>query len=98
MLKKSIITPVYKKGDRTNSENYRPISNLCSIAKILEKALNNKIENFLTSGNLLSQKQYAHRKGYSTLDAQLELTEEIETAMENSELMGVVLIDIKKSL
>lgn len=95
-LKKSIITLVYKKGDRTNPENYRPISNLCSIAKILEKALNNKIENFLTSSNLLSKKQYAHRKGYSTLDAQLELTEEIETAMDNSELMGVVLIDIKK--
>ena len=48
MLKKADITPVYKKGDITDKENYRPISTLSNLTKVLERLLYNQIETFMT--------------------------------------------------
>ena len=48
MLKKADITPVYKKGEITDKENYRPISTLSNLTKVFEKLLYNQIETFMT--------------------------------------------------
>ena len=39
----SKITPIHKKGDKTNISNYRPISNLCSMSKVFEKLIMQRI-------------------------------------------------------
>lgn len=46
-LKKVIVTPVFKKGEKTDPGNYRPISNINSFAKIKDKIINKKISAFL---------------------------------------------------
>lgn len=65
------ITPVFKKGDRTSPTNYRPISLLCTISKILESIVYNKVASFLRP--LISKQQFGFLKNRSCL-AQLLLS------------------------
>ena len=60
-----IITPVYKSGDKSNLKNYRPISLLSSISKILERLIYNKITEHLSK--TLSHYQFGFQKLKSTL-------------------------------
>ena len=52
-LKYSIIKPLYKKGDRTDLSNYRPISILTSFSKVLEKVLYKQLMEYLNNNNIL---------------------------------------------
>jgi hypothetical protein len=51
-LKYSVIKPLYKKGDKTDPFNYRPISMLTSFSKVLEKALYNRLIEYLNNNNI----------------------------------------------
>lgn len=68
MLKKAIVHPIYKNGDRDCVNNYRPIAVLPCISKILEKILNRALKNFLEKFKILATNQYGFRSGYSTED------------------------------
>ena len=63
------ITPVYKSGDKSNLKNYRPISLLSSISKVLERLIYNKITEHLSK--TLSHYQFGFQKLKSTLQQQL---------------------------
>lgn len=97
LLKKSIITPVYKSGDESILGNYRPISVLPSISKILEKLLNNRLINYLEKYNILSKAQYGFRHGKSTDDAILDLTSYIVNKMDRGEKCLAVFLDLQKA-
>lgn len=47
LIKKTKFIPVYKKGDRTDPDNYRPIANIPSFAKFSEKIINEKLVAYL---------------------------------------------------
>lgn len=68
-FKRSIITPVHKDGDKSEVNNYRPISVLSSLSKIIEKIVNKRLTNYLNKYNILSDSQYGFRQGRSTQDA-----------------------------
>jgi hypothetical protein len=57
-LKYSIIKPLYKKGNKKDVSNYRPISLLTSFSKILEKVIQTGIQDHLHKNNIISKKQY----------------------------------------
>ena len=86
-LKYSIVNPVYKKGDKTNPANYRPISLLTAFSKVLEKVLYNRLIDFLDNNNLLNPQQFGFRKKLSTDDAIYKLTHKILTALNNKEIV-----------
>ena len=69
ILKIGKITPVYKKGDRENIENYRPISTLPIFGKIFEKIIYNRLYKFLSAQGILSDSQFGFRRGHSTTHA-----------------------------
>ncbi|KAL7075637.1 hypothetical protein ACQ4LE_005000 [Meloidogyne hapla] len=64
--KKSIVIPLFKKGGKSNPENYRPISLTCCTCRVMEKILTKYIVHFLTVNNLLSQEQFGFTKNRST--------------------------------
>ena len=66
LWKCSKITALFKSGDRTNVSNYRPISILPTLSKILEKAVHSQLYQYLVTNNLLTRKQFGFRKGFST--------------------------------
>ena len=65
-LKKSIVTPVYKKGDKSITENYRPISVINNIAKLLEMCMKSRLVKLLNDNELLSNSQFGFRENMST--------------------------------
>jgi hypothetical protein len=87
-LKYSVINPLYKKGDKTDPSNYRPISMLTSFSKVLEKALYNGLIEFLNNNNILTSQQFGFRKNLATDDAIFRLTHEILNALNSKIMVG----------
>jgi hypothetical protein len=96
-LKRSIIHPVFKSGDRNDISNYRPISVLTGLSKILEKIINNRIIEFINKYNLLSSFQYGFRKSRCTEHAISELVGNIVHNMDNKLKPLCVFLDLKKA-
>jgi hypothetical protein len=65
-LKKSRTVPIFKAGDPTSCDNYRPIALLSSLSKILEKMVSVKLVNHLDFNKLLYKHQYGFQKNKST--------------------------------
>ena len=82
-LKYSIIKPLYKKGDRSDLANYRPILMLTSFSKVLEKALYKRLIEHTDNKNILNDHQFGFRKRFSTEDAIFKLIYEILNALNN---------------
>lgn len=96
-LKKSIITPVFKSGDVDDVNNFRPISVLTVISKVLEKIINNRVIGFLDKYNILSNAQYGFRHGISTHDAIKDLSSLIIEQLDEGKKCLTVFLDLKKA-
>lgn len=70
-FKMALIKPIHKSGDRSCVNNYRPISILSTLSKILELLLNVRLIKFLEKNKILSSNQYGFLCGKSTSDAVL---------------------------
>ncbi len=72
-LKIAKMIPIFKKDDRTVFNNYRPISLLPIIFKVIEKVISDQLNEFFVKHKLLFDHQYGFRSGHSTEHAALEL-------------------------
>ena len=95
--KKAWVLPIYKSGNRYNCENYRHISILPVISKILEGCVFNQLYNFLNKNSLLSKHQFGFRPKNSTLTALIQMCDEFYQNLDNGKLNGVVFLDIRKA-
>jgi len=75
MTKIARITPIYKSGDKNNMGNYRPISILPSLSKVLERVVHIRLSLYLDKLHILVRSQYGFRKENSTFMAVLDLVE-----------------------
>lgn len=96
-FKRAIITPVYKSGCRDSVENYRPISVLSALSKILERLLNNRLVKYLTKYNILSASQFGFRAGISTEVAVNSLTEFVTNKLDKNQKCVGVFLDLAKA-
>jgi hypothetical protein len=96
-LKTSIIHPIYKSGDKEDINNYRPISVLPVISKIMEKLINRRLLDFLNTFNVLSKNQYGFRTGISTENAISDLTRNITKLLDNQKKALCIFLDLKKA-
>ena len=83
ILKVSRITPIYKNGIENDLNNYRPISILSPFAKVLERLVYNQLEQFLAKNKLIFDYQFGFRKGHSTEQAILEITDNLKSAIDD---------------
>ena len=88
--KLTILRPDYKKGDKKQMENYRPISQLPVFSKILEKIASQPIYRYLINNNLLYKYQSGFRPNFSTTSATCQLLSRIATLRDSGHIMGVV--------
>ena len=91
------IIPIYKKGDKLHCSNYRPISLLSNVGKIIEQCIHRRLYKFLNKGNRLSAKQFGFRNIHSTNHALIRITEEIRRALDNDEFACGLFLDFQKA-
>ena len=97
-LKLARITPIHKQGNKSNVDNYRPISVLPVISRILEKHVcKNLIMAYLTKHSLLYKCQFGFRANHPCETIVIKLTDEWLEAMDKGLLTGVVMIDLRKA-
>ena len=96
--KLSSVCPVFKiAGERSSPSQYRPISLLSVISKLLEAVINQRVLAHLSKNNLLSDKQYGFRSSRSTADALTVFTHRISQALYVNRDVRAVALDISKA-
>lgn len=81
-LKTAKVTPVHKKGSKTDVANYRPISNLSFFSKILESVVKNRLTGYLAAYSKLSPTQHGFMTGKSTITAMADYSWQICEAID----------------
>lgn len=97
ILKVSIVKPLYKKGCKTNANNYRPISLIPILSKVFERAMHTRITNFLDKFNIIRNEQYGFQKGKSTTLAAYTLTKLILENVDKRTPVTAVFFDMSKA-
>ena len=90
-------TPVFKKGIKSDPNNYRLISAIPIVCKVFEKIVYNQLYHYLNENKLLLSCQLGFRSLHSTLTALLEATNDWSVNIDNGLLNGVVFIDLTKA-
>ena len=96
-MKNADTVPLFKCQSNIDCNNYRPISLLITISKLLEKVMYNRTIQFLDKHKLVFISQYGFRKKHSCSDAIMILTSEILKNNENSLYTACVFLDLSKA-
>ena len=84
------VTPIFKSGSRSLPENYRPISVLPILAKLLDKAVQQALRDYFENENLLSKNQHGFRNNHSAETASLYFCDSIRKQINNGKLTSTV--------
>lgn len=96
-LKIAKVIPIFKSGDHTVMDNYRPISLLSNFSKILEKVVGNRLTSYLEDNELLSPSQYGFRKGRSTMHPLVHFMNSVSTALNKKHHAIAIFCDLRKA-
>ncbi len=97
ILKIAKVQPIYKAKEKQCINNYRPISILPTISKIFEKIVFKRTLFFLNQYNIIYNKQYGFRPKHSTIDAVIDLTQNIYDTFEKKEHGIGIFLDLSKA-
>ena len=97
VYKEQFITPVYKKGNKTDPSNYRPVSLTSHVIKVFERIVRKNLVDYLEKNGMFSSKQHGFRKGRSCLTQLLQHMDFLlENYLDNSET-DVIYLDYAKA-
>ena len=91
------ITPAFKSGNPTLLDNYRPITVIPALSKVIEKIIYNQLSQYLESNGLLCPHQFGFRQGRSTQHAVTLLSEKVRQNIDKGLCSGAVYIDLRKA-
>ena len=99
MWKLANVTPIFKKGDKQLTKNYRPISLLPIFGKMFEKIIFKNLYNHLITNQLISKNQSGFRPGDSTTNQLIDRVNEIHQAFDSTKSLEVraIFLDISKA-
>ena len=96
-LKIAKVIPIYKKNEKYHVDNYRPISLLSTINKIMEKLMYKRLIDFLNKYKVLYEYQFRFRETHSTFLALIEIIENILKDLENGKYVAGIYLDLSKA-
>ena len=91
------VTALYKQGDRTNVNNYRPITILPIVSKLLERSVHDQLYKYLTAKQILAKEQFGFRARKSTDAALIHFTDKVLTSMDLGQITGAAFLDLNKA-
>ena len=94
--KHSLVHPIYKTGDPSNPSNFRPISIIPVVSKIVERAVHQQLYDYLAENHLLSSTQHGFRPRHSTETALISIFDHILSANDRGEISLLCLLDLSK--
>ena len=95
IMKYANVNPIFKKEDKLNKRNYRPVSVLTSLSKIYESVMNDQLSDYFV--NLFDNMLSAFRKGYSCQSVLMKCIEDWKCALDNNNFVGVLFMDLSKA-
>ena len=95
--KQAKLKPLFKKGSTTEPKNYRPISLLPLISKIIERVIHDQTQKYLDKNDILYKYQSGFRANHSTNSCLSFLTNKVQNGFEKGNLTGMILIDLQKA-
>ncbi len=96
-LKLAKVVPIYKSKDSELCTNYRPISLLPCLSKILEKVIHKRLYHFLNTQDIFYPSQYGFRPKHSTINAVTEFVYNVMKSRDNKDYIGSVFLDLSKA-
>ena len=97
VMKIAKITPLFKKGDKQDIQNYRPIAVLSVFSKILEKIMYNRLLYYLKKFKILTDEQNRFRDNKSTTTACHTFIEQVQQALDNNLHAVGIFLDLTKA-
>ena len=96
-MKIAKVIPIFKKGDKTNLNNYRPISLLSVFNKMLEKIVYVRLQSFLKKNKVLYDYQFGFRTNYSTSLALMEIVDNCYNNIDQQNIVLGLFLDFEKA-
>ena len=91
------VIPIFKAGDSTSMDNYRPISLLSTFSKILEKLVAARLLSYLNQNSILSKWQFGFRSCHSTIHPMVHFLNEITDSLNKKKHSIAIFCDLKKA-
>lgn len=95
--KSANIVPVFKKGDPSLAENYRPISLTCASSRIMESIINQKLVSYLTDNKIISNCQFGFLKNKSCTFQLLHCKNRWTKSLDLGHFIDIIYLDISKA-
>ena len=97
ILKTAKVVLIFKKDSKLDHSNYRPISLLSNIEKILEKIMYKRLYTILNNNNIINNFRFGFRQQYSISHALINITEIIRKALDDGNIGCGVFVDLQKA-
>ena len=91
------VTPIFKKGDKSQPANYRPVSLTSVCSKVLEHIIHSHLINFVENNQILCDQQHGFRKHRSCESQLLTTVQDLASGLENLQQIDVILLDFSKA-
>ena len=95
--KDALVVPIFKKGDRHQPANYRPVSLTSITCKLLEHIVHSSVMNHLDRNNILSDVQHGFRKNRSCETQLIETVHDIAKSLARNDQVDAILLDFSKA-
>lgn len=96
-LKLSLVKPIFKKGDKSNMENYRPITLIPILSKVYEKCMYQRLISYCEKYNILNKQQFGFQKQKSTTLAIYSLLKTVLASINSKHLTTGLFFDLSKA-
>lgn len=96
-LKTARVIPIYKSGPKGIFSNYRPISLLATLSKIIEKCIKIQLTKYLNEYNLISNSQYGFQKSKNTSDTLFNMSRAISSSIKSRRKVLITFLDLAKA-
>ena len=95
--KQAGVTPLFQKGKKARTENYRPVSLMSLICKIMESILKDAMLTHLEKFSLIRKSQHGFTKGRSCLTNLLEFLDKVTAEVDEGDPVDVIYLDFAKA-